>query len=77
MTLLEIAVEYRKSVKLIDDRIRQLRKKIKSSDDPLDIRRLENRIHNLESMRRDTRDIAVICEHYHDRSYHCNELYKL
>lgn len=35
------------------------------------------RLRLLEAMRRDVRDMAVICERYYDRSYHRNERYSI
>lgn len=77
MTLNEIAMEYRKSAELIDGRIRQLRKAIASAEDPARCHGLEMRIKILESMRRDARDLAVLCEHYYDKGYHSNVRYKI
>ena len=38
-------------------------------------RLLEERIRHLETMWREARDLAVLCERYYDRGYHCNVRY--
>lgn len=77
MTLKELAVEYRKSEAALDNRIRQLKKQIKASDQPHEITSLRHRIAVLDSMRRDAQSLAATCEHYYDRGYHRNELFKV
>lgn len=76
MTLKEIGREYRKSVKLIDTRIRQLQKEKSAAKDPAQSSGLELRIKLLDSMRREANELAAFCEHYYEKGYHSNELYK-
>ena len=40
-------------------------------------RLLEQRIRHLETMWREARDLAVLCERYYDRGYHCNVRYTI
>lgn len=77
MTLLHMAASYRQSGDLIRLRIIALRDAAKTSDDPDERSRLEQRIRDLTALYRDTREIALVLERYYDRRYHNNERYTL
>ena len=77
MKLEEIAVEYRHSARLLEDRIRQLKRELPKEQDRLERIRLESRIEQLTAMFRETRDVAVVCERYYERSYCRNAKYKI
>lgn len=77
MTLLHMAASYRRSGDLIRLRIIALRDAAKTSEDPDERSRLEQRIRDLTALYRDTREIAQVLERYYDRRYHKNERYTL
>ncbi len=69
MTLLRMAVSYRKSAELIRLRIYALKEAAKTADGK-EKSQLEQRIRDLSSMYRDTQEIARVLERYYDRRYH-------
>lgn len=75
MTLLELAVSYREQTDALRHRI-QLVSELPARTEEERIAKTE-RLRLLDAMRRDTRDMAVICERYYDRSYHRNERYMI
>lgn len=77
MTLKEIAAEYRKCGTELNTRIRELQVKMAETDDEAEKRSLEGRITLLRVMRRDCREYAAFCEHYGEKGYHLNELFKM
>lgn len=77
MKLSEIAVSYRESAQLLEQRIRQLKGELSQTQDHLERCRLEGRIEVLTVMYRETRDVAVVCERYYERSYCRNAKYKI
>lgn len=77
MKLKELAVSYRQSAHALALRIAQLRQERTRTQDPQTRRALELRIETLTAMYRETRDIAVVCEHYYERSYCRNAKYKI
>lgn len=77
MKLKELAVSYRQSAHALAMRIAQLRQECLHTEDPQIRRALELRIETLTAMYRETRDIAVVCERYYERSYCRNAKYKI
>ena len=77
MKLKELAVSYRQSAQKLALRIAQLRRERALAEDPQVRRALELRIETLTAMYRETRDIAVVCERYYERSYCRNAKYKI
>ena len=77
MKLEEIAVDYRHSARLLEERIRQLKRELSGTQDRLERIRLEARIEMLTAMFRETRDVAVVCERYYERGYCRNAKYKI
>lgn len=77
MKLEEIAVDYRHSARLLEERIRQLKRELSGTQDRLERIRLEARIEMLTAMFRETRDVAVVCERYYERGYCRNGKYKI
>lgn len=75
MTLAELAVSYRNTQELLRHRI-QLVQELPAYTEAEAIAKTE-RLRLLEAMRRDVRDMAVICERYYDRGYRRNERYSL
>jgi len=77
LKLKELAVSYRQSAQQLALRIAQLRRERALTEDPQVRRALELRIETLMSMYRETREIAVVCERYYERSYCRNAKYKI
>ena len=75
MTLLELSVSYREQADTLRHRI-QLVSELPARTAEERMMKTE-RLRLLEAMRRDVRDVAVICERYYDRSYRRNERYTL
>ena len=69
MTLLHMAASYRHSGELIRLRIIALKDQARSAE-PEERRQLEQRIKDLNTLYRETRETAVILERYYDRRYH-------
>lgn len=75
MTLAQLSVSYRHEEDVLRRRIQQIRAlPVHSRQEEL-IK--EDRLRVLESMRRDVRDVAVLCEHYYDRGYRRNRRYSI
>lgn len=75
MTLSQLAISYRHEEDVLRRRIQEIRALPASSHQEELLR--ENRLRALESMRRDVRDVAVLCEHYYDRGYRRNRRYSI
>ncbi len=73
MKLKELAVSYRIQADALRHRI-QLVEELPARTREEEMVKTE-RLRLLEAMRRDVRDMAVICERYYDRSYRRNERY--
>ena len=69
MTLMHMAASYRHSGELIRLRIIALKDQDRSAE-PEERRQLEQRIKDLNTLYRETRETAVILERYYDRRYH-------
>ena len=77
LKLEELAVCYRESARLLEERIRQLKEERNRTDDTLERSCLDGRIEMLTTMFRETRDVAVVCERYYERGYCRNAKYKV
>ena len=75
MTLQEIAVSYRHQADVIRHRI-QLVSELPIRTEAEAMAR-EERLRVLEAMRRDVRDMAVICERYYEPGYRICEKYSI
>ena len=69
MTLLRMAASYRHSADLIRVRIIALKDQARTAE-PAERAKLEQRIRELNSLYRETRETALILERYYDRRYH-------
>ena len=76
MTLLELSRDYRASAAALRGRIRELEETYPGLTREECIR-LEERIRILYAMWRESRDIAVLCEHYYERGYRRNGRYTI
>jgi uncharacterized protein (UPF0262 family) len=72
---MELSVSYRQQADALRHRI-QLVSELPARTAEERTAKIE-RLRLLEAMRRDVRDVAVICERYYDRSYRRNERYTL
>lgn len=75
MTLAQLSVSYRQEEDVLRRRIQEIRALPTCSRQEELVK--EDRLRVLESMRRDVRDVAVLCEHYYDRGYRRNRRYSL
>lgn len=75
MTLKEMAVTYRLEADRLRHRI-QLVRELPARTEVERTAKME-RLRLLEAMRRDVRDMAVICERYYDPDFHKNERYSI
>lgn len=71
--LRELAPSYRAAAEALRLRI-QLVEELPARDKAQRLAKAE-RLRMLQAMRRDAREMAVICERYYDRGYRCNERY--
>jgi len=77
MTLQELSVEYRASAAALRERAHLLEEKRKLAENEGERLALTGRIHTLQTMWRETRDLAVLCERYYERGYRRNAKYTL
>ena len=77
MTLQELSKEYRASAEALDQRMRLLRAQAAEAGSEAGRQALMNRIRVLGVMRRETREIAALTEHYYERKYYRNAKYIL
>ncbi len=77
MTLQELSVQYRTGAETLRQRVLLLEGRRTAEMDEHGKRLLEQRIRHLETMWREARDLAVLCERYYDRGYHCNVRYTI
>lgn len=77
MTLLELSKQYRTQSQILRDRILELQLLWSKSRNEKLRDALAERIRILTVMRREAREIAVICERYYERGYRRNERYTL
>ena len=77
MTLYEMSFAYEESCKLLRARMQELRKEEKRTKDSRELRRIHQRLSELEPMLRETRELAALTRSYYERGYHKNEKYSL
>ena len=77
MTLLELSKEYRAQSEVLRNRILELQLLWSKTRNERLRSALAERIRILTVMRREAREIAVICERYYERGYRRNERYTL
>lgn len=75
MTLTELAVSYRNQADILRHRIQLVEElPVRGEEERIE---KEERLRILEAMRRDVRDVAVLCENYYRPGYHRNERYTI
>lgn len=75
MTLTEMAVSYRREAEDLRHRMRLVGERPARSKQEEIVKR--ERLRLLKAMRRDVRDVAVLCERYYDKSYRGNQSYRV
>lgn len=69
MTLTRMAVSYRHSCELLRGRINELKERARTAE-PAEKSRLEQRMKDLNTLLRETRETAVVLERYYSRRYY-------
>lgn len=69
MTLKEIAKDYEAAAVPLRNRLRELRRALKATEDPEEIFRLKRRIAELTPMLTQCNALAELCEHYYEPGY--------
>ena len=69
MTLARMAASYRHSAELLRQRMNELKEAARTAA-PVEKSQLEQRIRDLNTLYRETRETALILERYYDRRYH-------
>lgn len=77
MTLRELSYEYSIHANDLSQRIRELRRAAKETEDPVLRGALERRIRDLQPLLQEARELTLLTRHYYDRRYHRNEKYTL
>ena len=77
MTLQELSLQYRAGARRLQERLRLLEGRREAEADRQSRLLLEQRLRRLETMWREARDLAVLCERYYDRGYHRNVRYTI
>ena len=77
MTLSQIAQGYREAAVPLRARLRQLRRELKTAEDPEEIFHLKRRIAELTPMLTECNALAALCEHYYERGYYRDEKYTM
>lgn len=75
MTLTEMAKSYRETADMLRHRIQLVEELPVRTREELIAK--EDRLRILESMRRDVREVAVICDRYYDKNYRRSERYSV
>lgn len=77
MTLTEISTEYRNNAEEISKRVAQLEARRNACQDRQERGNLDQRVRVLNTMLRETRELAVLTERYYERGYRRNAKYTL
>lgn len=75
MTLKEIARGYKDAAVPLRNRLRELRRALKATEDPEEIFRLKRRIAELTPMLTQCNALADLCEHYYEPGYWRDDTY--
>ena len=74
---MELSADYRAHAQSLRERIRQLQAAQAQTQDEGAQLQLADRIHTLQTMWREARDLAVLTERYYERGYRRNAKYTL
>ena len=75
MSLSDLAPDYEASARLLKERMRQLRKALRETEDPEEKWRLQRRMAELTPILTQVNELADLVAHYYDRGYWRNEKY--
>ena len=75
MTLAELSPGYEESARLLQQRMQQLRKAIRATDDPEEKWHLQRRIAELTPILTQMNELADLTAHYYDRGFWRTEKY--
>ena len=75
MTLAQLSSGYEEAAQLLRLRMKELRKAIRSTDDPEEKWHLQRRIAELTPILTQMNELADLTAHYYDRGYWRNEKY--
>ena len=75
MTLAELSSGYEESARLLKQRMQQLRKAIRATNDPEEKWHLQRRIAELTPILTQMNELADLTAHYYDRGFWRNEKY--
>ena len=75
MTLSELSHSYKDSARLLQQRMRELRKAIQCTDDPEEKWHLQRRIAELTPILTQMNELADLTAHYYDKGFWRNEKY--
>ena len=77
MSLADLSPGYRESAQLLSDRIKQLRKAIRETEDPEEKWHLQRRKADLIPILTQMNELAELTARYYERGYYRNEKYTL
>ena len=75
MRLYDLSAEYEKSARLLQKRMKELRKAIQATDDPEEKWHLQRRLADLTPILTQMNELADLTAHYYDKGYWRNEKY--
>lgn len=75
MSLAELSPAYEASARLLQRRMKQLRKAIRETNDPEEKWRLQRRLAELTPILTQMNELAELTAHYYDRGFWRNEKY--
>ena len=77
MTLYQMSYVYREDAVRFRMRITALRQKERAAATDEEARQLRQRIADLKTLMRQSRELAELTQHYYERGYYCDERYTL
>lgn len=77
MTLYEMSFVYEESWELLRKRVQELHRAEKETKDSEELRRIRQRLSELDPMLREMRELTMHTRHYYEKGYHKNEKYSL
>lgn len=75
MRLYDLSAEYAKSARLLQKRMKELRRAIQATDDPEEKWHLQRRLADLTPILTQMNELADLTAHYYDKGYWRNEKY--
>ena len=77
MTLYQMSFVYREDAVRFRMRITALRQKARSAATREETQQIARRIADLQTLARQSRELAELTQHYYERGYYCDERYTL